>query len=331
MTSVEVLHDVDVAVALIIAGHLCAIPTETVYGLAADAGNSPAIARVFAAKGRPSDHPLIVHVADVSYINEWIQELPEWAVVLVNAVWPGSLTVVGPRTQLATDDITGGQDTVAVRVPAHPLALELLKKLREQGVFGLVAPSANSFGQVSPTTAQHVAEELDAYLTEHGDAILDGGPCEVGVESTIVLATGDQPVILRPGAVTQSDIERITGVQVAEASSDAPRVSGALASHYAPAAHVILVDAEELDDLPQSVDAESAGLIALSSVPTPTGFTRLSSANTSSEFAAQLYSAMREADRRRLSVIYVVAPTGTGIERAIADRLSRASVQVEGQ
>jgi L-threonylcarbamoyladenylate synthase len=331
MTSVEVLHDVDTAVALIAAGHLCAIPTETVYGLAADAGNSSAIARVFEAKERPSDHPLIVHVADVSYVSEWIEELPEWAVVLVNAVWPGPLTVVGPRTQLATDEITGGQDTVAVRVPAHPLALELLKKLREQGVLGLVAPSANSFGHVSPTTAQHVVEELGAYLAEHGDAILDGGPCEVGVESTIVLATGDQPVILRPGAITQSDIERITGVQVAEASSDAPRVSGGLASHYAPTANVVLVDAEELDCLPQSVDAESAGLIALSSVSTPTGFTRLCNANTSIEFATQLYSAMREADRRRLSVIYVVAPSGTGIERAIADRLSRASMQVEGQ
>lgn len=328
MTSVDVLQDVDAAVALLATGHLCAIPTETVYGLAANATNPDAVARVFEAKGRPSDHPLIVHVADVSCVGEWIANLPEWAVVLVNAVWPGPLTVVGPRTKLATDDITGGQDTVAVRVPAHPLTLELLNKLREHNIAGLVAPSANAFGHVSPTTAGHVSDELGSYLSKHGDSILDGGACVVGVESTIVLATGDQPVVLRPGAITCADIERITGVQVAEAPGGAPRVSGALASHYAPAAQVVLVDAQQLANL--GVSHEPAGLIALANIPTPAGFTRLCAASTASEFAAQLYSAMREADHEKISVIYVVAPSGTGIEQAIADRLMRASTQVKG-
>ena len=328
MTSVDVLHDVDAAVALLAAGHLCAIPTETVYGLAANAGDATAVARVFEAKGRPNDHPLIVHIADVSGVSDWIQEIPEWAVVLINAVWPGPLTIVGPRTELATDEITGGQDTVAVRVPSHPLTLELLRKLRDHNILGLVAPSANSFGHVSPTTAEHVVDELGEYLAKHSDAILDGGSCQVGVESTIVLATGDQPIILRPGAITESDIERITGVKVAESTAGAPRVSGALASHYAPTARVVLVDAQQLETLGDTQHA--SGLIALESVPTPAGCTRLCSAHTASEFAAQLYSAMRTADQQKISVIYVVAPTGTGIERAIADRLSRAAAPVEG-
>ena len=325
MTSVDVLHDVDAAVVLLAAGHLCAIPTETVYGLAANAGNPLAVARVFEAKGRPSDHPLIVHVADVSGADQWIKEFPEWAVVLINAVWPGPLTVVGLRTPVATDDITGGQDTVAVRVPAHPLTLALLVKLREHNIDGLVAPSANAFGQVSPTTAQHVRDELGEYLNEHSDAILDGGPCAVGVESTIVLATGDQPVILRPGAITREDIERITGVEVAQDFQDAPRVSGALASHYAPAAHVVLIDAEELATLPSIDQSQSAGVIALSHIQTPANMTRLCAAKSASEFAAQLYSAMRQADQENLSTIYVVAPSGTGIEQAILDRLTRAA------
>jgi len=327
MTSVDVLTDVDTAAARLTAGHLCAIPTETVYGLAANAGDASAVARVFVAKGRPSDHPLIVHVADVANVYEWIHDLPEWAVVLVNAVWPGPLTIVGLRTALATDDITGGQDTVAVRVPAHPLALELLSKLRDHNVLGLVAPSANSFGHVSPTTAQHVKDELGDYLAMNGDVILDGGQCEVGVESTIVLAAGDQPVILRPGAITKSDIERITGVQVAEAKGNAPRVSGALASHYAPVAEVVLIDAEKLESLGD--EHKDAGLIALESIPTPVGLSRLCEPKTSSEFAAQLYSAMHEADRKNLPVIYVVAPAGTGIEQAIADRLARAATRVK--
>ena len=328
MTSVDVLHDVDAAVALLAAGHLCAIPTETVYGLAANAGDATAVARVFEAKGRPNDHPLIVHVADVSCVSDWIQEIPEWAVVLINAVWPGPLTIVGPRTELATDDITGGQHTVAVRVPSHPLALELLHKLREHNILGLVAPSANTFGHVSPTIAEHVVEELGIYLMDHGDAILNGGTCEVGVESTIVLATGDQPIILRPGAITEADIQRITGVQVVEATGGTPRVSGALASHYAPTARVVLVDAQQLETF--DATENTVGLIALESVPTPVGFTRLCSATTPRDFASQLYSAMREADHMKISVLYVVPPIGTGIERAIADRLSRASTPVEG-
>jgi L-threonylcarbamoyladenylate synthase len=161
-----------------------------------------AVARVFAAKERPADHPLIVHVASASDVSEWITELPQWAIDLTNAVWPGPLTIVGPRTSLASNSVTGNQDTVAVRVPSHPIAQELLQQLKANGVKGVVAPSANRFGHVSPTSAAHVSADLGEYLNAHDDLILDGGDCQVGVESTIVLATGTQPVILRPGAIT---------------------------------------------------------------------------------------------------------------------------------
>ena len=236
-----ITNDIAQAVAALAAGKLCAIPTETVYGLAANALDESAVARVFVAKERPADHPLIVHVATASDVSEWITELPQWAIDLTNAVWPGPLTIVGPRTALASNAVTGNQDTVAVRVPSHPLAQELLKHLKTQGVKGVVAPSANRFGHVSPTSAAHVSADLGEYLDAHGDLILDGGDCQVGVESTIVLATGSQPVILRPGAVTAADIKRITGVEVSEETINAPRVSGALDSHYSPTAQVVLI------------------------------------------------------------------------------------------
>ena len=327
MPTAQILRDAQAAADKLAAGHLCAIPTETVYGLAADASNEAAVSRVFEAKGRPHDHPLIVHIADVSHVGDWILDLPEWAIVLANAVWPGPLTVVGARTNRATDNITGGQETVAVRVPDHYMTLELLANVHERGILGLVAPSANSFGHVSPTTADHVQGDLGKYLANHGDVILNGGPCVVGVESTIVLATGDQPVVLRPGAITQDDIERITGVEVLEHASNAPRVSGALASHYAPSAKVILITAEGLSQLSPSDMTQSAGLIAMAHIATPHGLTRINSPQTTTQFAAELYASMRQADALNIAVLYVVAPSGTGIERAIADRLARAATK----
>jgi L-threonylcarbamoyladenylate synthase len=315
-----ITKDVSQAVTALASGKLCAIPTETVYGLAANALDESAVARVFAAKERPADHPLIVHVASASDVSEWITELPQWAVDLTNAVWPGPLTIVGPRTALARNSVTGNQDTVAVRVPSHPIAQELLQQLKSQGVKGVVAPSANRFGHVSPTSAAHVSADLGEYLDARGDLILDGGDCQVGVESTIVLATGSQPVILRPGAVTAADIKRITGVEVSEETTNAPRVSGALDSHYSPTAQVILI-ADTSD-----IELEgNAGFLALAQNPTPAGLVRLATPATIEDFAHELYSSLRAGDDLKLKTIYVVPPTGDGLAQAINDRLNRAA------
>jgi L-threonylcarbamoyladenylate synthase len=315
-----ITSDITKAVNALATGKLCAIPTETVYGLAANALDESAVARVFVAKERPTDHPLIVHVATAADVTEWITELPKWASDLTTAVWPGPLTIVGPRTEIASNSITGNQDTVAVRVPSHPIAQELLNQLKNIGVKGLVAPSANRFGHVSPTSAAHVLADLGEYLKAHGDLILDGGDCQVGVESTIVLATGSQPVILRPGAVTAADIKRITGVEVSKATINAPRVSGALDSHYSPTAQVILVtDAAELE-----LESNS-GFLALAQIPTPAGMVRLAAPLTIEDFAHELYSCLRAGDDLKLKTIYVVPPTGDGLAQAINDRLQRAA------
>jgi L-threonylcarbamoyladenylate synthase len=315
-----ITNDIAQAVAALASGKLCAIPTETVYGLAANALDEAGVARVFAAKERPADHPLIVHVATASDVSEWITELPQWAVDLTNAVWPGPLTIVGPRTALASNAVTGNQDTVAVRVPSHPLAQVLLQQLKTQGVKGVVAPSANRFGHVSPTSAAHVSADLGEYLDVHGDLILDGGDCQVGVESTIVLATGSQPVILRPGAVTAADIKRITGVEVSEETTNAPRVSGALDSHYSPTARVILIANASDIELERN-----AGFLALAQTPTPTGLVRLASPETIEDFAHELYGSLRAGDDLKLKTIYVVPPSGDGLAQAINDRLQRAA------
>jgi len=314
-----VTTDVKRAVAALASGHLCAIPTETVYGLAANALDESAVARVFQAKGRPVDHPLIVHVANLEQVSKWITHLPDWAQTLGAQLWPGPLTLVGYRTKLATDAITGGQETVAVRIPSHPIAQQVLTELAAQGIVGLVAPSANRFGHVSPTSANHVEIDLGEYLGAHGDFILDGGHCEVGLESTIVLATNEQPVILRLGAITAQDIERITGIAVSEVVENLPRVSGALDSHYAPRAKVILIS-----DVSQ-VFAENSGLLALSQIATPAGVHRLAAPNSVTDFAHDLYSALRAGDDLNLETIYVVPPLGAGLAQAITDRLERAA------
>ena len=314
-----ITNDIAQAVTALASGKLCAIPTETVYGLAANALDESAVARVFAAKERPADHPLIVHVASASDVSEWITELPQWAIDLTNAVWPGPLTIVGPRTALASNSVTGNQDTVAVRVPSHPIAQELLQQLKANGVKGVVAPSANRFGHVSPTSAAHVLADLGEYLEANGDLILDGGDCEVGVESTIVLATGSQPVILRPGAVTAADIKRITGVEVSDETTNAPRVSGALDSHYSPTAQVVLITGSETEF------DNNAGFLALAKTQTPAGLIRLATPATIEDFAHELYSSLRAGDDLKLKTIYVVPPSGDGLAQAINDRLNRAA------
>lgn len=304
----------DCAQALINA-QLVAMPTETVYGLAADATNAAAVARIYAAKGRPSDHPLIVHFANPKLMQRWASDIPQYALALAEAFWPGPLTLVLRRTDLAGDFITGGQDTVALRVPGHETALELLTTFESLGGLGVAAPSANRFGRVSPTTAQAVFDELDPHLAP-GDRILDGGSSRVGIESTIVDCTKERPAILRPGAITASQIQEVTGLELLERDATI-KVSGNLASHYAPNARVVI------DQEPQPGD----GLIALAQVATPAGVVRLAAPVDAEAFAADLYAALRRADELGLARVIAILPIGSGIEPAIEDRLRRASAK----
>jgi L-threonylcarbamoyladenylate synthase len=302
------------AAANLLAGGLVAFPTETVYGLGADASNAEAVARIYAAKGRPADHPLIVHVASMDGLGDWVDDVPGYAISLARDFWPGPMTLVVKRSDLAADFVTGGQDTVGVRVPNHPVALGLLEAFARAGGKGVAAPSANRFGNVSPTTAQAVSDELRDYLAD-GDLILDGGACDVGVESTIIDCTGDAPKILRPGAVTEEMIEHSTGLDVLDADGIAIRVSGSLESHYSPIAKVIL------DQSPIA----GQGFIAMADVVASAGVVRLAAPTTHEEFARVLYSALRAADEQGLATVVVAQPAGNGIAIAIRDRLKRAA------
>ena len=292
-----------------------AFPTETVYGLGADACNAQAVARIYLVKGRPADHPLIVHVASMDALGEWADDVPAYAISLARDFWPGPMTLIMKRSELAGDFITGGQETVGVRVPDHPVALGLLEAFARIGGKGVAAPSANRFGNVSPTTAQAVADELSEYLGD-ADQILDGGPCEVGVESTIIDCTGDVPRILRPGAITEEMIIQSTGLNRIESGEEsAIRVSGSLESHYAPVATVVL------DQSPIA----GQGLIASADVVTPEGVVRLAAPKSDDEFARVLYAALRAADEQGLETVVVAQPSGDGIAIAIRDRLKRAA------
>lgn len=289
------------------------MPTETVYGLAADATNPSAVARIYAVKGRPADHPLIVHFSDPKLINSWAAEVPDYAMDLAKAFWPGPMTLVLSRTDLAGDFITGGQDTVAVRVPRHPVALKLLSEIEQLGGLGVAAPSANRFGKVSPTNSSAVQAELGDYLDAE-DMILEGGDSEVGIESTIIDCTSESPKLLRLGAITAEMITQATGLSVSRAPSTI-RVSGSLASHYAPNAKVVLDQAV----LP------GEGLIALESEPTPDSVIRLIAPVDVQGYAQQLYFALRQADALGLRRVVAITPKGDGLAEAIRDRLQRAS------
>jgi L-threonylcarbamoyladenylate synthase len=301
------------AAQLLKAGGLVALPTETVYGLGADATNKNAVARIYKVKGRPADHPLIVHIHSMQSIGEWADEIPSYAIALARDFWPGPMTLVLKRSLLAEDFITGGQPTVGLRVPDHVIALALLSAFEKVGGKGIAAPSANRFGQVSPTTAHAVQEELGDYL-DPTDLILDGGASQVGVESTIIDCTGELPHILRPGAITEEMIISSTGLIVSEEESTI-RVSGSLENHYAPLAKVLL------DQKPNVGD----GFIALAEITTPDGVIRLASPKNNEEFARVIYSALRSADTQKLSSISIIQPKGSGIAIAIRDRLLRAS------
>jgi L-threonylcarbamoyladenylate synthase len=304
----------DDAAAVLMSGGLVAFPTETVYGLGADACNADAVARIYSVKDRPADHPLIVHVASMDSLGEWAADVPEYAIALARDYWPGPMTLVVTRSELAADFITGGQDTVGVRVPNHPVALGLLEAFARAGGKGVAAPSANRFGHVSPTTANAVSDELSDYLGM-SDVILDGGACAVGVESTIIDCTGDVPKILRPGAITEEMIEDSTGLDVLDADGVAIRVSGSLESHYSPIAKVVL------DQSPVA----GQGFIAMADVASAAGVIRLAAPTTHDEFARVLYSALRAADEQELNTVVVAQPVGNGIAIAIRDRLMRAA------
>jgi L-threonylcarbamoyladenylate synthase len=303
------------AAANLISGGLVAFPTETVYGLGADACNEMAVARVYSVKGRPADHPLIVHVASMDALGDWSDDVPGYAISLARDFWPGPMTLVLKRSALAGDFVTGGQDTVGVRVPNHPVALGLLEAFTRAGGKGVAAPSANRFGNVSPTTAGAVSDELGEYLAD-GDQILDGGPCDVGVESTIIDCTADVPKILRPGAITAQMIAESTGMVVAGVVEESSiRVSGSLDTHYSPAATVLL------DQSPVA----GQGFIAMADVVTDSEVVRLAAPTTHEEFARTLYSALRAADEQDLKMVVVHQPVGDGIAIAIRDRLKRAA------
>ena len=308
------------AVSKLKSGNLVAFPTETVYGLGADATNKEAVDRIYKVKGRPASHPLIVHISSINQMDKWAKDIPEYGVKLARIFWPGPMTLILPRTGLARDFITGGQNNVGIRVPSHSVALALLKEFEDQGGLGVAAPSANRFGAVSPTTASAVEVELADFLSEN-DQILDGGPCLVGVESTIINCTQSKPSILRPGAVTKEMIENTLGATIdlnaSNSESTQIKAAGLLESHYAPNAKVFLTGTPKLGD----------GFIALKAVATPAGAVRIAAPETNEEFAQVLYEAFRLADSKGLERVFVISPTGDGIAVAINDRLSKSAFE----
>ncbi len=311
----------DVAAALI-NGDLVAFPTETVYGLGADATNEDAVARIYKVKGRPVGHPIIVHISSIGNLDKWARDIPEYAVNLARVFWPGPMTLILPRTDLAKDFITGSQDNVGIRIPSHPVALALLKEFEDQGGLGVAAPSANKFGAVSPTTATAVEIELADFLSKN-DQILDGGPCLVGVESTIINCTQNKPSILRPGAVTKEMIEDTLNISIdpnyLNSGISQIKVAGLLESHYAPKAKVFLTGSPTMGD----------GLIALDSFKTPKGVIRLAIPKNNEDYARLLYEAFRLADSKEVKRIFVIPPIGDGIAVAINDRLAKSASNYE--
>lgn len=316
MSDVKILSGSEIAAAarVLSQGGLLGFPTETVYGLAANADDEVAVTRIFEAKGRPKNHPLIVHIADVSQMNGWAVDVPQYAQTLAQRFWPGPLTLILSRSDRAKDFVTGGHPTVGLRIPNNPIGLAVLRE------FGgaVAAPSANRFGEVSPTSAEHVRAGLSAFLSSSTDAIIDGGDSQVGLESTIVDCTRSNPRVLRPGAITAADIAEATGLDVIAAGGEVA-APGTLAAHYAPHARVHLVN-----DL-SSVTA-GAGLMADAAIATPTGVVRISSPVDAVDFGRDLYAALRRADDLGLADVYVIAPNGDGIEIAIKDRLQKAAV-----
>ena len=298
----------------LIQGNLVAFPTETVYGIGADAMNKDAVARMYQVKNRPTSHPVIVHIAELNDVDYWAKDVPEYAINLMRDFWPGPMTLLLKRREVAGDFLTGAQEIVGLRIPANSLALGLLNEFKALGGKGIAAPSANRYGAVSPTTAEAVSQELSEYLLPD-DQILDGGPCLVGVESTIIDCSSDNPMILRPGSVSAEMIEESTGIILAEAGEKKIRTSGSDKQHYAPKAKVII------DGQSQSGE----GLIAMSDVATPEGVIRLAEPKSIEEYARALYAALRQGDSQNLESIRIIPPDGQGLAVAIRDRIIRAA------
>lgn len=316
-------QDIDAAVEVLKSGGLLGLPTETVYGLAAIATDESAVRRIYEVKGRPLDHPVIVHIGTKSEVDIWGDEISKETRTLIDAYWPGPLTIVVKRKKIAKDWLTGGQDTVALRMPANPIALEILQKLAT----GVAAPSANKFGSVSPTSADHVVSDLSAALDESRDAVVDGGVCKVGIESTIVDCTVSHPTVLRPGAITQQQIDLLLGLHPMPNTTTEIKAPGLLASHYAPKAKVFLADSESsilqvLGELPKD---KFIGLIAHEKIRTPNGCIRLAMPENNEAYAKDLYEALREGDKQNCEFVIAVLPDGDDIAIGIRDRLVKAA------
>ena len=312
------------------AGELVAFPTETVYGLGADAGQDEAVRGIFAAKGRPADHPLIVHVAagaaGTAAVAHFAQPLPAFAQALARAFWPGPLTLIVPRQPGVGAVAAGGQDTIGLRCPDHPVAQALLGACAERGVMGLAGPSANRFGRVSPTTAAHVASEFP-----DGLRVLDGGPCEVGIESTIVDCSRGAPVLLRPGRITRSQVEQAAGQMLREREdlqAPDPRASGTLEAHYAPTAKVRLMDAKALQAGLDVLGAQAAHIAVWSRAPLRSASQRLLLKRMPDDpfvTAQQLFAVLRQFDDEGVKLIWIETPPETIEWEGVRDRLQRAS------
>jgi L-threonylcarbamoyladenylate synthase len=317
-----VANDADItrAVEVLRRGGLVAFPTETVYGLGANAASTDALSRLYTVKGRPPAHPVIVHVAAPDALDDWAADVSADARRLADEVWPGPLTIVVRRSDRVPDAVTGGGDTVGVRVPDQHVALALLRAFGG----GIAAPSANRFGHVSPTTAEHVRADLGADV----DVVLDDGPCSVGVESTIVDCSGGEPVILRPGGVSRERIAELVGGPVRVRSDGLVRAPGTLKSHYAPEANVLLVSREELVDRAHSMVAAGQRVAVLASDGPPSlaeGVIVLDAPEDVDEYARVLYARLREADGAGADVVLAVPPPDIGVGAAVVDRLRRAS------
>jgi L-threonylcarbamoyladenylate synthase len=315
--------DIAAAVALLRAGELVAFPTETVYGLGADAQNPAAVAKIFAAKGRPADHPLIVHVPAADALTTWAAHIPPAAMALARAFWPGPLTLILERSGIVPDAVTGGQNTVGLRVPNHPLALKLLRAFGG----GLAAPSANRFGRLSPTTAQHVRDELGAAVP----LILEGGACTVGIESTIIDFSSGVPVLLRPGMLGSAQIEAVLGhaLRLADGSAPTPRASGTLEAHYAPRTPLVLATADELPELLTTLCAQGRRVGVLARTPALPGHTSTClwhhAAPDTPRYAHDLYASLHRLDGAHLDCIVVEAPPDQPEWDAIRDRLQKSA------
>lgn len=324
--------DLEKAVRILREGGLVAIPTETVYGLAADAENEQAVKAIYAAKNRPANHPLIVHVASSEAIPYWAREIPGDARKLTDAFWPGPLTIVLKRSEHAKDFITGGQDTVALRCPSHPLTHELLKQFDDGKGKGIAAPSANTFGKISPTTAQHVRDDLGEKPNGKTDLILDGGTCSVGIESTILDLTGDTPRILREGEISGDMISSVLGKPIEHGAIGAsPRVSGSLKSHYAPEHVLKIVSDDELPGEAQFLARHFKKFSLIAPEKTAKRFSAVAEQvrgyKDAKELQVNLYKWLHELDKSGADVIFAVEPELNDRSAGVLDRLTRAAAE----